>query len=216
MTYASQQAFVYFDISDFSSKKPGVQLLTLNSLLWLLRNERFWQQKRALKGSCANRICIGDGFIFVFDRCEDAVAFAAYLACLVEATNRYRAVEVLGDLVIHYRVGIHFDWVFHFWDDYREGKMVKGRRNYTGSGINGGRRVLDAIGPDLDDVVFLSYEVMQQLEDPACLRCLVNKGTRKDKHQKRWRVYQLNHIELAWGWLPTALVGDKRSLRKGR
>ena len=89
-----------------------------------------------------------------------------------------------------------------FWDP--------GRRdwNYIGDGINGGQRVLSAIGKDADDVVFVSGQVRQRVLGGALgadahtepgrsvITHLQNRGRRLDKHGYPWRVYQLNHSSL--------------------
>src|SRR5262249_23940664 len=102
----------------------------------------------------------------------------------------------------HFRAGVHVGEVYRFWDP--------GRRhwNYIGSGINGGNRVLAAVGKEQDDVVFISSQVRQAIpamrprdtNAPPILECLINRGRKADKHGNPWRVYELNH---------TALCGDQ-------
>ena len=67
-----------------------------------------------------------------------------------------------------------------------------------GDGINGGQRVLSAIGKETDDVVYVSGEARQEISRVPPLRGVLftkleNKGRREDKHRTFWRVYQLNH-----------------------
>ena len=71
--------------------------------------------------------------------------------------------------------------------------------NYVGEGINGGNRVLSAIGKELDDVVYLSGEVRKEIlkqGTDAIIQSLENVGRKKDKHDKPWRVYRLNHTKM--------------------
>ena len=76
-------------------------------------------------------LCIGDGYIFVFDDSVSATYFAAFLAQLVESMiSNKRIVE------FHFRMGVHVGKVFGFYDIGRDGW------NYVGDGINGGNRVL--------------------------------------------------------------------------
>ena len=88
--------------------------------------------------------------------------------------------------------------VYLFWDPGRKDW------NYIGEGINGGMRVLEAVGKEKDDVVFISGEVREQLQ--AGFRqggyglliksCLQNRGRRQDKHKEYRRVYELSHTQL--------------------
>jgi class 3 adenylate cyclase len=105
----------------------------------------------------------------------------------------------------HFRMGVHVGLVYCFWDAGRNGW------NYAGSGINGGSRVLSAIGKDTDDVLFISAEVRQQIiaanDQTSVFRDLIanlhNRGRRNDKHGNSWRVYEVNHT--AVGRLPEGL-----------
>ena len=95
----------------------------------------------------------------------------------------------------HFRMSVHSGPVYSFWDPGRNGW------NYIGDGINGGARVLAAIGKDVDDVLFISAEIKQSMTTIAdqakmhglLLNSLQNKGRRPDKHGHPWRVYEVNH-----------------------
>jgi class 3 adenylate cyclase len=143
-------------------------------------------------------LCIGDGYIFVLKVPEGATYFAAYLARLVEVLVARRLVPV----EFHFRIGVHFGPVFSFWDP---GRGKEGDWNYIGNGINGGRRVLEAVGKDQDDVVFVSGQVYewlsaQGIDESQCeriVKCLRNRGRKEDKHGNLWRVYEVDHTGMA-------------------
>jgi class 3 adenylate cyclase len=148
-------------------------------------------------------ICIGDGYIFVFRSAIAATAFSAYLAQLIETLVAKQMVPV----EFHFRMGVHFGPVFRFWDFGRKDW------NFIGDGINGGQRVLSAVGKDTDDVVFVSSQVRQRIIvenretgfDRATLAAMLNRGRRADKHGNPWRVYEVNHTALAGMQLPMKL-----------
>ncbi|MCC6738254.1 MAG: hypothetical protein IT452_04355 [Planctomycetia bacterium] len=143
-------------------------------------------------------ISSGDGYIFVFLDPEEATWFAAQLATRIEHAVAKKTVPV----EIHFRMGIHIGEVYPFEED-----GIAEKWNLAGDGINGGKRVIDAIGPDADDLVFLSGQVVTAIyaksDSPTghaeILDYLVNRGRKKDKHGKAWRVYELNHRNAAWG-----------------
>ena len=136
-------------------------------------------------------ICIGDGYIYVFDNPSFACVFASCLAYLIEVLVARKSVPV----GYHFRMSVHADPVYSFWDPGRGGW------NYIGDGINGGQRVLGAIGKDVDDVLFISSQIKQSLTAnydgteiySLLLNGLQNKGRRADKHGNSWRVYEVNH-----------------------
>ena len=72
-----------------------------------------------------------------------------------------------------------------------------------GDGINGGKRVLDAIGRDADDLVFISDEVRSEiLRLPSDVHqtfaaAMRNRGRHRDKHDRPWRIYELEPAKLA-------------------
>ena len=115
--------------------------------------------------------------------------------------------EEIVPVEFHFRVGIHFGDVYRFWDDRG---ARQGFWNYVGEGINGGNRVLAAIGKEKDDVVYLSgsvrraiYHDSAQLADDALVSDaqiiygrMENRGRHKDKHGRPWRVFQINHARL--------------------
>lgn len=187
------RTFVYLDISDFSTLPPGHQALIVTSLPTFV-SEAQRGRRPEHTGTPEQMICTGDGYIFVFVEPVAAAWFAAQLATEIDY-----AVAKPKDLVeIHYRMGVHIGEVFPF-------EERADRWNFTGDGINGGRRVLDAIGKNADDLVFLSGDVVKAIHAKAeistgfgeIMQYLVNRGRRKDKHDKPWRVYELNHRDAA-------------------
>jgi class 3 adenylate cyclase len=88
---------------------------------------------------------------------------------------------------------VHSGPVFRFWDG--------ASWNYVGKGINEGARIVEAIGKDQDDVVFISSETRDQIireeERDAIFNptdeFLHNRGRRRDKHGEFRRVYEVNH-----------------------
>jgi class 3 adenylate cyclase len=142
----------------------------------------------------------------VFRNAVWATYFAANLAYMIDIRNSRP--EPAPFAQFHYRMGLHCGPVRRFWDQTRW--------NYIGDGINGGQRVISVIEPTLDDVVFVSETVVNEVrrqslaigqpgtseedlqETASDIKPeLVNRGRRMDKHQKEWRVYQLNHTEAA-------------------
>ena len=128
----------------------------------------------------------------MFRHAFNAVQFAAQLARLID-------VFVAKDLVpvrFHFRMGIHTGLVYGFWDPGRNGW------NYIGDAINGGNRVLAAVGKETDDVVYISdevrIEIMKESDATSLYRTylsnLTNRGRHKDKHGNPWRVYELNYV----------------------
>lgn len=183
------RCFVYFDISDYSTYPAGQQALMVAALPRLVAAARDCRQKECT-GDPERIFCSGDGYIFMFPDSTSAAWFAAQLA------NRIDTAVVPKDVPveIHYRMGVHVGEVFPF-------EEAPGKWNFAGDGINGGKRVIDAIGRDADDLIFISEEVRKavtdKLEHPRAhsdiLANLVNRGRRKDKHKRTWRVYELNH-----------------------
>jgi class 3 adenylate cyclase len=176
-----ERAFVYVDISDYSRMPDGIQLLVVLALVQIA------EQAENTSGACTEaKLCIGDGYIYSFDTAKTATIFAMRLLQAIEAQVAQRKVPEF-----HVRIGVHTGKVRWFRDPGRSGW------NYIGAGINGGNRVLSAIGKDTDDVAFVSSEVRQsiRLEEPSSslLRIMQNRGRRADKHGNLWRVYELNH-----------------------
>jgi hypothetical protein len=191
-----RRSFVYFDVSDFSRYKPGQQALVIQSLASLARDES-WQMSCAVCDAIQAIeawLCIGDGYIFCFKDGILATYFAAWLARKIEEAVARQSIPV----EFHFRASVHVGDVFCFWD--------MGRRdwNYIGMGINGGSRVLEAIGKDVDDVLFISNEVREHMIADTrqlsfksrLLQSLQNRGRRSDKHGNIWRVYELNHMSI--------------------
>src|SRR5262249_32277180 len=144
--------------SDFSKAPPGQEVLIINSLVRMLNDSGLWiGQGHGLPNEIEARLCIGDGYIFVFKEPMLAVYFAAYLAHLIEVlvASKWLAVD------FHFRMGVHCGPVFSFWDQGRNGW------NYIGDGINGGNRVLSAMGKGYDDTVYISSEVRHRLMETA-------------------------------------------------
>ena len=215
--------FVYVDVSDFSQHLPGQQALIVASLVSLVRDWHYWNFGFGLGAwkDLEAMLCIGDGYIFVLKDVVCATYFAAHLAYLVEVHVAHRRFPV----EFHFRTGVHVGPVFCFWDWGRGGQQEKatvvekggalertevGDWNYIGEGINGGQRVLAAIGKDTDDVVFISGSAKQALtaRDDGTSPCrsilnnLLNRGRKTDKHGSFWRVYEVNHGALIGPSMP--------------
>jgi class 3 adenylate cyclase len=191
-TWPIMRTSVYLDISDFSKAPPGQELLIINSLVRALNDEGLWIGRgHGLPRKIEARLCIGDGYIIVFKEAMLGAYFAAYLAHLIEVlvANDWLAVD------FHFRMGVHCGPVYTFWDQGRNGW------NYIGEGINGGNRVLSAMGKTYDDTVYISAEVRQELMATVnfypgknhLLQHLHNRGRQLDKHERPWRVYEVNH-----------------------
>jgi class 3 adenylate cyclase len=186
-----ERTFVYLDITGFSKEKPGMQNLIITSLLNLINRPGIWTGHGSFARNAFEAImCTGDGFIFVFRDAVEGTYFAAYLANLIEV---FVALESIPEF--HFRMGIHAGPVFTFWDP--------GRRdwNYIGEGINGGQRVLD-IDKTHDDIIHLSDSVRRLIRNCTSTRYseaglmvpnMRNRGRHKDKHDRYWRVFELNH-----------------------
>ncbi len=122
-------------------------------------------------------------------------------------------------------MGVHVGPVFCFWDWGRGGQQQAatvvetsealertegGDWNYIGEGINGGQRVLAAVGKETDDVLFISGSVKQELtaRDDGAMPCrliltsLLNRGRKADKHNRFWCVYEVNHTALIGAAMP--------------
>jgi class 3 adenylate cyclase len=196
-----ERTFVYLDISDFSRFKPGQQALVINSLVNVVFDKVLWAPTaRGLFRSFEAMLCIGDGYIFVFDAPFKGAYFAAYLAQLIEVLGAHGALPV----EFHFRMGVHIGPVYSFWDPGRQGW------NYVGDGVNGGNRVLTAVGKEQDDVVFISGQVRKAIEKvqgefdeaPRFLGLLTNRGRKADKHGNHWRVYEVNHTGVCGKLVP--------------
>jgi len=201
------RSFVYFDVSDFSKGKAAKQVFIINSLILAATTNMYWpggyvaQAQQDVEAS----LCIGDGYIFVFRKVWCAVFFAGYLANLLE--HLIAKDQLLVEF--HFRVGVHVGLVYCFWDP---GRGERGNCNYIGVGINGGQRVLAAIGKDKDDVVYVSGEARVALKKDddrngpvrAILDGFDNRGRVSDKHGKFWRVYELNHTRALGSYLTHA------------
>lgn len=186
----STRAFVFLDISDFSKMPSGGQLLVVSALIRLVADPQQWASYSS-KGKFCNwvsaQLCIGDGYVYVLPGGLEAIYFAGFLAQLIETRAMQQRIPEF-----HFRIGAHVGPVRCFWDPGRKDW------NYVGDGINGGSRVLSAIGKETDDVVYVSSAVRQcLLEDRTAMDLvfphLENKGRKVDKHGQPWRVYQLNH-----------------------
>jgi class 3 adenylate cyclase len=174
-----ERSFVYIDISDYSKMPDGLQLLVVMALIQLADGAQTIRNELA-----EAQLCIGDGYIYVWPDAVAAMRFAGNLALAIERA-------VAGDTApeFHFRIGVHTGPVRWFRDPGRDGW------NYAGSGINGGNRVLSAIGKDTDDVVFVSSTVRQAVlrSGSGLETTLLNRGRKVDKHGNPWRVYELNH-----------------------
>jgi len=191
-----ERSFVYFDISDFSEHPAGQQALIINSISALMHKD-LWLKSGGSEyfSSIEASLCIGDGYIFVHRGPIFATCFAARLACMIEHYIAQKTVPV----EFHFRASVHVGAVYRFFDFGRE------KWNYVGDGINGGQRILAAMGKDIDDVIYVSDEIKRRLIQKRgyagggepLLHELTNKGRHRDKHGKLWRVYQLNHQSIA-------------------
>jgi class 3 adenylate cyclase len=183
------RVFAYVDVSDFSTMPPGQQALVINSIISLV-DKNAWNP--AVPRDYEAKLCIGDGYIFVFSNALHAVEFAAQFARLVEVLGAKKLLPV----EFHFRMGIHMGDVYCFWDTGRD------RWNYIGDGINGGQRVLAAVGKESDDVVFVSEQVRRRIIADSdgtqryrnAIANMTNRGRKADKHGKMWRVFELNCI----------------------
>jgi class 3 adenylate cyclase len=195
-SWAILRCFVYIDVSDFSGYLPGQEALIINALAGIVGDQQFWTSPLVADAwnAVEASMCIGDGFIFVLKDPLLATCFGAYLAQLIEEL----VARKLTPVEFHFRMGIHHGPVYCFWD--------RGRKdwNYIGDGINGGQRVLAAVGKEADDVLFISDQVRQEITARSdqsgrfgsVLACLQNRGRRADKHGRLWRVYEVNHTQL--------------------
>lgn len=190
-----RRAFAYVDVSDFSQRIAPEQALIINTLTTLTRKKEYWSSglEDPVRQSVEDQLCIGDGYIIVFEKSIDATLFAA---CLADKIEEYIAEKQLV-IHFHFRIGVHVGEVYRFWDYWRD------KWNYIGDGINGGYRVPTAIGKDADDMIFVSGDVREELRaDPSPLanrliRAMSNRGRHSDKHGGMWRVYELRHTEIS-------------------
>jgi hypothetical protein len=204
--------FVYLDISDFSKYAPAQQAVVINSLIGIVESNTLWSASSfaELPKAIEAMLCIGDGYIFVFKDAAEGTYFGAYLATLIESMVALKKLPV----DFHFRMGAHFGPVYSFWDPGRDPERRLGHNgwNYTGDGINGGNRVLTAVGKETDDVMYVSDEVRQRIiagantrENEALLSNLHNKGRKADKHGNPWRVFEISHTALCRKSLPLDL-----------
>jgi hypothetical protein len=206
-----ERTFVYLDVSDFSKEYAGRQVFIINSIVHIVGEPDHWDISDGLiaKKGLEAQICIGDGYIFVFKDALNATVFAGYLAGLIELLAATDKLYV----DFHFRIGVHAGPVYSFWDPGRNDW------NYIGEGINGGKRVLSAIGKNTDDVVFVSGAVRRiltaanvgKVEASRILKCLHNRGRKADKHGNLWRVYELNHTDLNYHELGLSGLESRRS-----
>jgi len=190
-----ERAFVYLDVSDFSKMSPGREVLVIQAINDTIDSLTF-QGLFARHGvdfpdELEARLCIGDGYIYVFTKAISAAWFAAVLATLLQFQVANKQVAEF-----HFRMGAHFGPVLCFWDPGRDGW------NYLGDGINDSARVLQAVPKEIDDVLYISGAMFDAcLQAPnagparAIRNAVVNRGRRKDKHDKPHRVYELLHFQ---------------------
>jgi class 3 adenylate cyclase len=188
-----ERSFVYIDVSDFSKYEAGQQALIINTITRLVHYDEFWTAD--IFKCFEAMLCIGDGYVFVIRDAVQATSFAANLAHVIELIVAKEMVPV----EFHFRMGVHSGPVYSFWDPGRKDW------NYAGAGINGGNRVLSAIGKETDDVLFVSdavrSKIIAQGDQTSFYRNLIpnlqNRGRRADKHGKLWRVFEVNHTGVA-------------------
>lgn len=190
-----ERCFVYLDVSDFSKMPAGHQALTINSIVGIYNRSGYWEPGAAqeAKDDIEAMMCIGDGYIFVLKNPLKAGYFAAYLANLIEVLHANHRLPI----EFHFRMGAHFGKVYTFYDPGRKDW------NYIGDGINGGQRVLAAVGKETDDVLYISAQLRQKIAavtKPAPYHGILenahNRGRKEDKHHRPWRVYEINHTKL--------------------
>ena len=199
-------AFVYLDVSDFSGYPPAQQVLVINTINSIVDYPPYWDAPGAGEASQSleTRLCIGDGYIFVFKDPLKATFFAAYLAELIQQLSALR--ERMGPrgipIEFHFRMAVHCGPVYRFFDPGRKDW------NFIGEGINGGNRVLNVIEKSYDDVLYVSDQIVRaarsQPANPPFTEIrshLESRGRRKDKHDKPWRVFLLNHDRLCGGYV---------------
>lgn len=217
-TLPISRTFVYLDVSDFSKFPAGQQALVVNSINRIVGHDQCWDWYPAVgaRQSIESRICIGDGYIFVFRFAKQAATFGCVIAYLIETLRAIPSTPLMP-VDFHFRIGIHTGQVFCFWDPGRNDW------NYTGVGINGGQRVLAAAGKEKDDVVFLSDHVRTAIlseshghdMDLTILGALHNKGRSADKHGGMWRLYEANHTDFLSPQLSQSyLMSDLQNLRR--
>jgi hypothetical protein len=189
------RCFVYLDVSDFSKMPAGHQALVINSIVKIKETDGLWRLPvlQQVRDDLEAMMCIGDGYIFVLrDPCKAAI-FGAYFAHLIEILRAKGAHPV----DFHFRMGAHIGKVFTFWDPGRNDW------NYIGDGINGGQRILAAVGKETDDVFVVSGQLRDEIarisppqHHPDLLSDARNRGRHADKHGNRWRYYEINHSRL--------------------
>jgi|GEM_PF-2057333 len=201
--YQIERTVVYLDISDFSKMKPYVQALAINTLVAILNDDRHWKDRGLndigleSRAACEASLCIGDGYIFVFRKPENAVYFAAYLASIIEKLNAAKSLHP----EFHYRMSVNTGMVFRFWDRTGNPRNYDpGRWNFIGDGITGGERLLSSpASKEKDDVVYVSAETRLKLIEAKITADkiqLINRGRFKDKHDQFRRVYELDHMSI--------------------
>lgn len=190
-----ERAFVYVDVSEFS-EFTDFQQVRVTSALAQLTDVKYWcgEDSKYALGQLESSICIGDGFIYVIKSALAATYFAAYLAHLIECLRDLKRLPV----DFHFRCGAHFGPVHCFWDRDRKDW------NFIGDGINGGQRVLSAVGKERDDLCFISGQMREKAGTEPCPdpqrnlkndlhEMLDNRGRHEDKHKRKWRVYEVVH-----------------------
>ena len=203
-SWTVERCFVYLDVSDFSKMPAGHQVLVINSIVHAVRTDKYWEMPvaRETRSDISAQMCIGDGYIYVLKDPLKAAFFAAYLANLIEILIANKRLPI----DFHFRIGAHVGSVYSFYDPGRK------NWNYIGDGINGGNRVLAAVGKDTDDVVFISAQLRKKIlaspkpaHYPDVLGNALNRGRKADKHGNPWRVYEINHSNLV-AHLNTAIL----------
>lgn len=189
-----EKTFVYIDISDFTKHKPMQQAIIINSLSGVIS---MIENDMGKDSGIEAKLSIGDGYIVVFKEAWKAVEFGVRLAHCVEFLQAGLGFSGLP-IDYHYRMSAHTGPVFRFHD------VGRNNWNYVGEGINGGQRVLDVMGKEIDDVFYISKETYHAVRHApnvlggrsipgAIIANADNRGRKEDKHKRAWRVYQLNH-----------------------
>lgn len=175
--HRQRRCVLAFDIADFTKDfHMNEQLLILSALRVACKSV----EDSGMKSTIENYLPTGDGFIMIFPQAVQGCKFAILLAREIDKFNK----ESL-EKEIHFRVGIDFGFVGYFMD-------FRKNWNYVGDAINDASRVLSTIGSDMDDVIYVSYNVYVEL-DERYQKSLIPMGRRRDKHGKMYRVFHLNH-----------------------
>lgn len=164
------------DIVEFTKREMVEQVLVISAL-----HRAFLDAEESPSVELPEiKIPTGDGCILVFQHTHDALTYAAAIAQWTEEFNR---TAKWGKL--HFRMGMDLgpvQWV----------RDLRGNWNYVGDAINNANRVRSTIGDDMDDVIYVSYNVYEATLGSA-KAFLFPMGRRRDKHGEMHRVFHYNY-----------------------